>query len=1477
MAVPFLNSSGVDRNLLREMWTVVDPNMEGSLVEIIQFTSLLKMVSLAQHRCLDMAQYEGQLLYRQVPLSTFFNLVVMPSHQLLLELYPSVTANQLILTAPTVKLSVSDAFGDLAVDAPLPALPVVAPAVVQDDEDFGDLQNAHGATDHVDDDFGDFEGEASVVPTEEFDHYNNNQQQQQQQQQEIQSEMAQEGVDPHVDDNDDFGDFTGTHGIETAVDHSYVGHDEDQQQTELHVPNVVGDDFGDFEGTPLGAAPMKPLSSGNIHAVHNDDVSFGAFGGFSEQRDLSTAAFDEIQPVQNQQLSSPRVCEVQPDDSFGEFEGVSADPKGEGAVVETVSYVSKDIHPIEFTGIADATDKGALAIDRTLFGSFDGIQPIEDQPLPPLHAMVNPVFSSDPGHVVNRLISSDHDDDDFRDFTGIPDFAEQGLAPDGGATFGAFDGIQPIQDQPLPSLDAMVIPAFRCNPDATGGDLHDFADIPDSSGQGLLPEGDATFNAFHGVQSIEDQPLPPLDTMTNPAFTSDHDDVDDDFGDFTDIPDSVPQGSVPEGGATFSAFDAIQPIEDQPLPLLDAMAIPSDAAAVADGDDDDFGDFTSVPHSADRVVVPLDESPFSAFAGIRSIEDQPLASLEVMAPPAVTNDFSNNDDNDFGDFTGLPDPSADVKGTIDTIHFGDVDQIESTRFEPSIAAVYDAGDKAALAVENTPFDAMDGILPIINLPLPSLDPLTNPAGAAAVADDDDDDDFGDFSGVPGATDQAAKTSCEKPFGAFDGIQPMTDQAPLSSNLATNLSFVASVCDDDGDDDFGDFAGIPDTDDQTTRTQDDTRVGASEGFRSMTDEPPLLFNATANPTPTLAADVHDFGNPKGVKDDPLASPDFQSTPSGDTQPIQKETLSPAEAVASANPDIGAVAHPSASAFDEIQPIEDQPLPPLFGLNQLAVGHPSHFEDTPAPSSLSTFTGMEPKILLRPASVQQISGIDPDPFSLFNLVDEGQPDRQLEPLSSYSFSSPPDAHAPGHPNDDSFGDFMTTTAVQSFPAGAESVLYPNPRQDTSAVNAPKSLPGSAFTTQMTDDSDFGVLKVVGRSKDLDVLPGVKTLAPLNLFDSQTSQPCVSEGQPSDDDDDWGDFEHVQVPNVPVDEVSDFFVASGPPEGSMAGFNTAGAPLPPNEFDAFAAFPPDTGNQTAVENSEVAFEADFRAFGDDQAAAQSTAAIQAEEDFGEWDSFQDAPTNGPIGPLSLDEIQGRLLSLTLPGSFTRIDLAGQLKRNILSRNWASSIGGNSSSLKRAKRCLDVVSVLSSSSSNLVCADWNRVLSAVRDEMSIGSFLLQEAKKLPKETKKDVLKPLSIMVSGFSEFLRVVRSIVATVGDVLCLDLHVPLSKESMASAWQSLDIAQLALEVEEAWTSIEGMSKTLQLSFLSRLETLETIRKNALESESASLCQLTLQPFSHEDSTKNEVIWEGKPFMACAANLWSNRVSDSSSYSI
>ena len=85
-----------------------------------------------------MSQYEGQLLYRQVPLPTFLNLVVMPSHQVLMELYPSVTVNQVILAAPTEKLSVSDAFGDLAVDAPLPALTSVGS---QDaDEDFGDLQ-----------------------------------------------------------------------------------------------------------------------------------------------------------------------------------------------------------------------------------------------------------------------------------------------------------------------------------------------------------------------------------------------------------------------------------------------------------------------------------------------------------------------------------------------------------------------------------------------------------------------------------------------------------------------------------------------------------------------------------------------------------------------------------------------------------------------------------------------------------------------------------------------------------------------------------------------------------------------------------------------------------------------------------------------------------------------------------------------------------------------------------------------------------------------------------------------------------------------------------------------------------------------------------------------------------------------------------------------------------------------------------------
>ena len=958
-------------------------------------------------------------------------------------------------------------------------------------------------------------------------------------------------------------------------------------------------------------------------------------------------------------------------------------------------------------------------------------------------------------------------DDDFGDFTGIPSSVDQTVVPVGGATFGVFDAIQSIKDLPLPSLDATAIPAANdVDPD---DDFGHFTGIPNSVDRIVVTDDDATFGAFDGIQPIEDQPLPSLDAMTIPTA---YVDADDDFGDFTCTPSSVDPTVMP------GAFDRMQPIEDQPLPSREAMEIP---AIVTDDvvANDDFGEFTGVPSSADHGVDPACDATFGAFDGIQPIRDQPLPSLNAMASSALV-----ADDGDFGDFTGIP----------------------------------RADDRMVISVDDSPCCAFDGIEPIENQSLPSLVAIVPPTVTGAV----DGDGFGDFRGIP-ETNDITGTKHAPPAGDVDRSLPMQDSSSAPDVYVVGFSGLSHIAETVG--------GTPD---------------AVDGISPVEDRPLPSHQTCTNPSLMSAASVDQL------------LPHLSSS----TNPAVNENVGAFETLVSIEGNARAALDVQSGSLEA-------------GNDQLVVCDPSHFNGSPAP--LPSLAGMEPMppSLSQEVSVDQASSAHSDPFSFFNTVDEGLSDRQLQPLSSYRFVTTLDQQAQDLPNDDFFGDFMAPTEVPWVPAVADSVVLPTSGQVSIGADAPNSLPEPAFAGHIS----AGLKLVEGPTLLEELSDGnafstlEKPLTQRNLFDDSAPLPGVvrSEAEPSDDDDDWGDFEHVQAPSVPADKFPDFIVEPGPPKDSMVGSMTTAEPLPV-EFDAFTSFPPETGEQTAVASAAVDFEANFAAFDDVHSAPQSVKATQAEADFGEWDSFQDASPNVLVRPMSLDEIKIQLISITFPGSLARIDLAKQLKENIFSKSWTSGYRSNSqSSLKRAKRCLDVVSVLTTSCSNLVCSDWNRVLSAVRDEMSMGSFLLKEAKKLPKGSHKDVLKPLSIMVSGLSEFVRVARSIVATVGDVLCLDLQVPLSTHGLASDWQSLGMVQLSLEVEDAWTGIEAISKALKLCVSSRLETIETIRKKAIESENTSLCQLTLQPLSHEDSTVNEVIWEGKPFMACAANLWSHRVSD------
>jgi hypothetical protein len=80
-----------------------------------------------------------------------------------------------------------------------------------------------------------------------------------------------------------------------------------------------------------------------------------------------------------------------------------------------------------------------------------------------------------------------------------------------------------------------------------------------------------------------------------------------------------------------------------------------------------------------------------------------------------------------------------------------------------------------------------------------------------------------------------------------------------------------------------------------------------------------------------------------------------------------------------------------------------------------------------------------------------------------------------------------------------------------------------------------------------------------------------------------------------------------------------------------------------------------------------------------------------------------------------------------------------------------------------------------------------------------------------------------------------------------------------------------VETSWAKVQRVSRELGLSPV-QIEGVVEIRRSNVEGE--ALCGLTLQRMSdsYQGTTKAQVEWGGKRFMACSANFWANVVSPS-----
>ncbi|EJK57350.1 hypothetical protein THAOC_22613, partial [Thalassiosira oceanica] len=171
-----------------------------------------------------------------------------------------------------------------------------------------------------------------------------------------------------------------------------------------------------------------------------------------------------------------------------------------------------------------------------------------------------------------------------------------------------------------------------------------------------------------------------------------------------------------------------------------------------------------------------------------------------------------------------------------------------------------------------------------------------------------------------------------------------------------------------------------------------------------------------------------------------------------------------------------------------------------------------------------------------------------------------------------------------------------------------------------------------------------------------------------------------------------------------------------------------------------------------------------------------------------------------------------------------------------------------------------------------WKEISATVESDMRRGIRILDYmSTKLSRADQSLIVKSdkISIHILGLVEFLRVIRSIAASIGDLLGVDKSAML-QESNLSEWHFEDLIVNAAVVENLYTNL--ISRAVSIGILSEppsLPSVAEIRKSNGSGTTFTFCHLTLQAISEDESTKSVVIWKDRPFMACSANFCSNRL--------
>ncbi|KAL9189907.1 hypothetical protein ACHAXT_009582 [Thalassiosira profunda] len=1115
----------------------------------------------------------------------------------------------------------------------------------------------------------------------------------------------------------------------------------------------------------------------------------------------------------------------------------------------------------------------ATGEDRTMSVSdaFGSMGEVEDRPLAPLQAtpvLEEPESIEKEGAPEMPVLEdggeafAGEEGEEFGTFDSVPaQPMDDPSAPPADDNFGAFDSV-PSEGMGNTQLEAQATGNAEAEPAGavTQPAMEDEEDFGGFNGPVTdLPSTDefGGFSDAPGVQNAEDEDPPAGENVEEMKEDGDT------FSDFDQAPTDSTAASLPAlgtGAPTLSISDAFGSLveQDQGMGMAVASDVPPpEVNAVEEegaGDDDDFGDFSGIggaavddaddaepipaPVAGEEEIKPESAEPsaagdhkLSVFDSLVEVEDAPLPALGAFSAGEVdAKDDTAEDDDGFGDFADHGEEAGEKEGpdSQEEEDFGDFEKIDKSEV-PS-------PEEAAAIAGGEPEDGM-----------------TPPPAAASLLPSTEGEE------TPAAAGLSHVDSGSEKLSAFDALTEVQDAplSPLGSFAAGNdVAEPVAVDQEANEDSFGDFADPVPTEEST-----------GEGKPDVED------------TADNEAEGADFGSGQSPADD-----------------VGTANI---EGVASEQQ-----AGSTASAFDAFSDVEDAPLPPL---GSFAVGNgvaepvavdgeaaEDSFGDFASPEEVSDTlmdnpdAGMEdaPEICGEEAGVQ----IAEDNFaSAFDVFGETQ-DAPLPSLDAFAPAADAVTSDETKANEeDEFGGFEGTVQNENAHATA---AFSTADVTVSVGDADPDASFDAFASSNApsdaNDNKVFVSEQETASNQPAMLDAFEKVPPPPLVvgkEGESAEPKADEHEFGISEGDTvvqhntGGFEAFPAAHndgglgAGMDDFGDFTAPQSYVQGaSPPGNNEAQAD--DDEFGDFAGqefTEPPSDNNLSVEPK-----ANEQAFGDVE--GDTVIAHNLTEGF---EAFPAAASGfGAEG-----EVFGGL-------SYVQGEAAGDSANAAAIESNPGDVGegfGDFSSFDKTTpqpesdkdvRLAELLrSQLGDEFVGRLPADWKDViLSAIEKDLQRANKVMDDLSNTlsPKDRALIVKsKKLREHVLGLAEFVRIVRSIAATIGDLLGVSKDVDV-QEATLSQWQDNEIIADAIVIEYLWSEIS--SKAVGLGILSKappLETVVEIRAGAPPINArrkGEICQLTLQPLgAGGPSTQSPVEWKGKQYTACAANFCLNRVPE------